>query len=82
MIEDEKKVVELLGINEPIKSVVLMVESEAEENTMIKLGYELESYHITGDELVLYIKKNSNVKFDKIRKNKNQQQIEMELKNE
>ena len=81
MTLDEKKIVELLGINEPIKSVIVVFDS-TDENVQIKLGYEMESYHIIGGELVLYIKKNSNVKYEKVLKNKNQQQIEKDIRNE
>lgn len=82
MTPDEKKVVELLGINEPIQSVTLLVESGEDKDVDIKINYQIETYHTTGGELFLYIKKNSDVKVEKIRRNKDIHQINMDLKNE
>ena len=82
MTSDEKKVVELLGVENPIESVTLLVESGEDKNVDIKINYEVENYHITGGELFLYIKKNSPVKVDKVIRNKDIQQINMDLKDE
>lgn len=82
MTTDEKKIVELLDVTEPIKSITLITESSEDKEIDVKLKYQIESYHITGDELFLYIKKDSTVIVEKVRRNKDIQQINMDLQNE
>lgn len=82
MTSIENEIVKTLKIDEPINSVTLVVESVEDKNTDIKLNYQIESYHITAGELFLYIKKDSLVKIDKVIKNKDIHQINMDLKNE
>ncbi len=82
MTSIENEIVKTLGINEPINSVTLVIESGENKNADIKVNYQVESYHTTGDELFLYIKKDSPVRIDKVIKNKDKQQINMDLKDE